>query len=190
MLFRWHAPVGMQRRAGWHRRGLTPAGGGDMVRPALQGDGGDITLIKIENNDIYVRLVGACNTCPSSIMTMKMGVEALLRARPHALHPRAPRRLATHAPAVGEARPALLRCLHRVAPLALIHPARCDRRWTRTRARALLPRPVQLPRRVAKRGACALCPAGRFGAIRRRERALCLSASAGHENRRRQDGER
>ena len=51
----------------------------DMVRPALQGDGGDITLIKIENNDIYVRLVGACNTCPSSIMTMKMGVEALLR---------------------------------------------------------------------------------------------------------------
>ena len=51
----------------------------DMVRPALQGDGGDISLVKIEENDIYVRLVGACNTCPSSIMTMKMGVEALLR---------------------------------------------------------------------------------------------------------------
>lgn len=51
----------------------------DMVRPALQGDGGDITLIKIEDNDIYVRLVGACSTCPSSIMTMKMGVEALLK---------------------------------------------------------------------------------------------------------------
>ena len=51
----------------------------DMVRPALQGDGGDITLVKIENNDIYVRLVGACNTCPSAIMTMKLGVEALLR---------------------------------------------------------------------------------------------------------------
>jgi Fe-S cluster biogenesis protein NfuA len=51
----------------------------EMVRPALQGDGGDISLIKIEDNDIYVRLVGACNTCPSAIMTMKMGVEALLR---------------------------------------------------------------------------------------------------------------
>ena len=51
----------------------------EMVRPALQGDGGDISLVKIEENDIYVRLVGACNTCPSSIMTMKMGVEALLR---------------------------------------------------------------------------------------------------------------
>jgi len=51
----------------------------DMVRPALQGDGGDITLLKIEDNDIYVKLVGACSTCPSSVMTMKMGVEALLK---------------------------------------------------------------------------------------------------------------
>jgi Fe-S cluster biogenesis protein NfuA len=51
----------------------------DMVRPALQGDGGDIALLKIEDNDIYVKLVGACTTCPSSIMTMKMGVEALLK---------------------------------------------------------------------------------------------------------------
>jgi NFU1 iron-sulfur cluster scaffold homolog, mitochondrial len=51
----------------------------EMVRPALQGDGGDITLLKVEDDNIYVRLVGACNTCPSSIMTMKMGVEALLK---------------------------------------------------------------------------------------------------------------
>jgi Fe-S cluster biogenesis protein NfuA len=51
----------------------------DMVRPALQGDGGDITLLKVEDNNIYVRLVGSCSTCPSSIMTMKMGVESLLR---------------------------------------------------------------------------------------------------------------
>jgi Fe-S cluster biogenesis protein NfuA len=51
----------------------------EMVRPALQGDGGDITLLGIEGPDIHVRLVGACSTCPSSIMTMKMGVEALLR---------------------------------------------------------------------------------------------------------------
>jgi Fe-S cluster biogenesis protein NfuA len=51
----------------------------DMVRPALQGDGGDISLLKVEDRRIYVRLVGACSTCPSSIMTMKMGVEALLK---------------------------------------------------------------------------------------------------------------
>ena len=49
------------------------------VRPALQGDGGDIALLRIEQNDVYVRLVGSCSSCPSSVMTMKMGVEALLR---------------------------------------------------------------------------------------------------------------
>ncbi len=51
----------------------------EMVRPALQGDGGDISLVKIEDNDVYVQLVGACNTCPSATATMKLGVEALFR---------------------------------------------------------------------------------------------------------------
>lgn len=51
----------------------------DMVRPALQSDGGDISLVKVDGMDVHVRLVGACSTCPSSIMTMKMGVEALFR---------------------------------------------------------------------------------------------------------------
>ncbi|MEC7947852.1 MAG: NifU family protein, partial [Myxococcota bacterium] len=51
----------------------------DMVRPALQADGGDITLIKVEDDNIYVKLVGACSTCPSSIATMKGGVELLLK---------------------------------------------------------------------------------------------------------------
>lgn len=51
----------------------------DMVRPALQADGGDITLIRVQDELIYVKLVGACSTCPSSIMTMKMGVELLLK---------------------------------------------------------------------------------------------------------------
>ena len=51
----------------------------DMVRPALQSDGGDITLVKVENDDVYVSLVGACQTCPSSVVTMRMGVEALLQ---------------------------------------------------------------------------------------------------------------
>lgn len=50
----------------------------DMVRPALQSDGGDIDLVKVEENDVYVRLVGACSSCPSSTVTMKMGIERLL----------------------------------------------------------------------------------------------------------------
>jgi Fe-S cluster biogenesis protein NfuA len=51
----------------------------DMVRPALQSDGGDIRLVKVEDNDVYVELVGACQTCPSSIVTMQMGIERLLQ---------------------------------------------------------------------------------------------------------------
>lgn len=51
----------------------------ELVRPALNADGGDITLIKIEYDNVYVRLVGACSSCPSSVMTMRMGVERLLQ---------------------------------------------------------------------------------------------------------------
>jgi Fe-S cluster biogenesis protein NfuA len=47
----------------------------DELRPYLQSDGGDIELLKVEDNIVYVRLVGACHGCPSSTMTLKMGVE-------------------------------------------------------------------------------------------------------------------
>jgi Fe-S cluster biogenesis protein NfuA len=50
----------------------------DMVRPALQSDGGDISLVRVDENSVYVRLIGSCSSCPSSIATMKMGVERLL----------------------------------------------------------------------------------------------------------------
>lgn len=50
----------------------------DMVRPALQSDGGDIQLIDVRGGDVHVKLVGACHSCPSAVLTMKMGVESLL----------------------------------------------------------------------------------------------------------------
>jgi Fe-S cluster biogenesis protein NfuA len=50
----------------------------DMVRPALQADGGDITLVRVDQGDIYVQLQGACSTCPSATATMRMGIERLL----------------------------------------------------------------------------------------------------------------
>lgn len=50
----------------------------DMIRPALQNDGGDITLVEIKDNNIYVQLRGACGTCPSSTATMQFGVKNLL----------------------------------------------------------------------------------------------------------------
>ena len=49
------------------------------IRPALQDDGGDIELVKIVSNDIFVTLTGACSTCAMSTVTIRHGVEALLR---------------------------------------------------------------------------------------------------------------
>lgn len=51
----------------------------ELVRPALNADGGDITLLRIDDDNIFVKLVGSCSTCPSSVMTMRMGVERLLQ---------------------------------------------------------------------------------------------------------------
>ena len=51
----------------------------DLVRPALQSDGGDIELIDVIGNDVHVTLVGACHSCPSAVLTLKMGVDQLLR---------------------------------------------------------------------------------------------------------------
>ncbi len=50
-----------------------------MLRPALQGDGGDIELVDVTGDGVvHVRLRGACVGCPSANMTLKMGVERIL----------------------------------------------------------------------------------------------------------------
>ncbi|MFQ5956457.1 MAG: NifU family protein [Candidatus Brocadiales bacterium] len=51
----------------------------EEIRPALQADGGDIDFVGIDNNIVKVKLMGACGTCPSSLVTLKMGVEARLK---------------------------------------------------------------------------------------------------------------
>lgn len=52
------------------------------LRPAVQGDGGDIELIDIDDQGVVsVRLHGACIGCPSSGMTLKLGVEQSLKSR-------------------------------------------------------------------------------------------------------------
>jgi len=49
------------------------------VRPYLQIDGGDVELVKISPDGIVeVRLVGACASCPMSIMTLRGGIERAL----------------------------------------------------------------------------------------------------------------
>ena len=51
----------------------------DLIRPALQSDGGDCTLLKVENDNVYLKLIGACDGCPSSTITLRMGIETVLK---------------------------------------------------------------------------------------------------------------
>ena len=51
----------------------------DYVRPSLQNDGGDIEFVKLEDNKVYVRLQGACAGCMYSEITLKNGVENMLK---------------------------------------------------------------------------------------------------------------
>jgi Fe-S cluster biogenesis protein NfuA len=49
----------------------------DQIRPYLQQDGGDIQFIELtDDNIVNVELLGACGSCPYSLMTLKSGVEA------------------------------------------------------------------------------------------------------------------
>lgn len=50
----------------------------NKIRPALVADGGNIEFVDLVGKDARLRMVGACGTCPSSMMTMKMGVERAL----------------------------------------------------------------------------------------------------------------
>lgn len=49
------------------------------VRPALAQDGGDVTFVRFEEGIVYLTLKGACSGCPSASLTLKAGVESLLR---------------------------------------------------------------------------------------------------------------
>uniref|UniRef100_A0A1J3HSX4 NifU-like protein 2, chloroplastic n=1 Tax=Noccaea caerulescens TaxID=107243 RepID=A0A1J3HSX4_NOCCA len=50
----------------------------DEIRPYLMSDGGNVALHEIDGNIVRVKLQGACGSCPSSTMTMKMGIERRL----------------------------------------------------------------------------------------------------------------
>ena len=51
----------------------------NKIRPMLQADGGDVELVDFEDGVVKVRLKGACAGCPMSQMTIKNGVERLLK---------------------------------------------------------------------------------------------------------------
>ncbi len=52
----------------------------DAIRPAVQSDGGDLELVGItDDGTVQIRLHGACVGCPSSMMTLKVGIERNLK---------------------------------------------------------------------------------------------------------------
>ena len=51
----------------------------NLVRPALMRDGGNVELVDVNDGVVTVKLTGACGSCPMSTMTLKMGIEKILK---------------------------------------------------------------------------------------------------------------
>eukprot|EP00835_Amoeboradix_gromovi_P001591 NODE_75_length_23373_cov_0.434261.p12 type:complete len:212 gc:universal NODE_75_length_23373_cov_0.434261:15595-14960(-) len=51
----------------------------DRIRPYIQQDGGDINYVSYENGIVKVQLQGACKTCSSSVLTLKSGIESMMK---------------------------------------------------------------------------------------------------------------
>ncbi|NEQ21855.1 MAG: NifU family protein [Microcoleus sp. SIO2G3] len=51
----------------------------DEMRPYLMADGGNVELVELDGPIVKLRLQGACGSCPSSAMTLRMGIERRLR---------------------------------------------------------------------------------------------------------------
>jgi len=53
----------------------------NIIRPSLQADGGDVELVDVKDGIVSVKLQGACAGCPMSTMTLKRGIERLLKEK-------------------------------------------------------------------------------------------------------------
>ncbi len=54
----------------------------DEIRPALMADGGNVEFVDVnDQGHVLLKLVGACGSCPSSTMTLKMGIERILKEK-------------------------------------------------------------------------------------------------------------
>jgi Fe-S cluster biogenesis protein NfuA len=51
----------------------------DKIRPQLMMDGGNVELVEVNDGTVKVRLTGACGGCPMASMTLKMGIEKILK---------------------------------------------------------------------------------------------------------------
>ncbi len=51
----------------------------NKIRPSLVADGGNVELVDVSDSTVKLRLLGACAGCPMSTMTLKMGIERMLK---------------------------------------------------------------------------------------------------------------
>ncbi len=51
----------------------------DKIRPSLISDGGNVELVEVNDGTVKLKLVGACDGCPMSTITLKMGIERILK---------------------------------------------------------------------------------------------------------------
>ena len=51
----------------------------NSIRPSLVADGGNVELVDVNDGSVKVKLTGACAGCPMSTMTLKMGIEKILK---------------------------------------------------------------------------------------------------------------
>ena len=51
----------------------------NKIRPSLQADGGNVELVDVNAGTVRVRLTGACGGCPMATMTLKMGIERIIK---------------------------------------------------------------------------------------------------------------
>ena len=52
----------------------------DSIRPGLQADGGDVEFVRVDaDNVVHIKLVGACGGCPMSTITLKQGIERIVK---------------------------------------------------------------------------------------------------------------
>ncbi len=51
----------------------------EQIRPSLQADGGDVLLVDVEDGIVSLKLTGACDGCPMASMTLRNGIERVLR---------------------------------------------------------------------------------------------------------------
>lgn len=51
----------------------------EQIRPYIRSHGGDVEFIRMEGAKVFLRLVGACSSCPGAVMTLRYGIESQLR---------------------------------------------------------------------------------------------------------------